>query len=475
MGGACPSRHHPQPGSGDAAQPKRRGAVAAAPSNEDDGNAESLFPFPSLPSIFPIDVTGSDATGSACSADTGQDPASAPRSVANGSTPTSSAAEGSAETSRRTLRGWWSRRGKVKREGEEVFAFEVSRDLSADIAAPAKKNGRPDHFPRRMRSVRVPVNSPVATRYRNDYFDGQLAFMHRPLQAGEPFHCQPYFNGKKRLWELRVQGRFRHVPRGDIWAGLVLRDFDYSIPPTSAASVLAGIAVPLLKAFLRQDLYFTWGDRGDQAGWLSGKEPELAGLTGQLPGLDQIIVTKRGEAPPNLAGFDWADSGPQRRKAASISAWRDEVTEILSKINTDDTYTFCLWGPSQYYNAFLGRICGLIPFKDISINDFMQGFPLHFVMYELVLPETEDAQDQRHLESRKKYFLDIMVWNTGLHCPTLPARYSGIDAAGNDCVEEETPEPEPAADVAPAPKSRPTPSFLTRALRSCPCLGPCAG
>jgi len=72
------------------------------------------------------------------------------------------------------------------------------------------------------------------------------------------------------------------------------------------------------------------------------------------------------------------------------------------------TYTFCFWGISQYLDNIAWEVIWKI--GRIDFNQFCGKPPVHVVLYEL-LP-AEDERDERHLQSRKKYFFRLAFWSS---------------------------------------------------------------
>merc|ERR1711862_813324 len=63
----------------------------------------------------------------------------------------------------------------------------------------------------------------------------------------------------------------------------------------------------------------------------------------------------------------------------------------------------------------------------VDMAHFFEEWPIHCVMYELDSTKLQ-KDDKRHLESRKRHFLDIMFWSNFVKCPSLPSRYVFADA-----------------------------------------------
>lgn len=274
---------------------------------------------------------------------------------------------------------------------------------------------------RLRRAYYMPLNGLQPCLIENENFSGSFLFMHRSVKGDVPKESayQWHFDQKTRRWEARVQGRFRHVPRGELYTGCILEDFDYSLPQSWSASMLAYAVVPLMEAVVGETFYFRWGERGEAA---EQADAELATIVTWLSGVDQVIVTPAGETPPPISS-DIAEMG-LRRNAMSAAAYHKGVQQVVKEIDTEKTYTFCVWGCSRYIDVMKTAFDGVMGLGSISYAGFLDEWPAHFVLYSV---EGTTDSDPRHLERRKRYFVDVMVWSSMMELPKLPSRYNFCD------------------------------------------------
>eukprot|EP00928_Gymnodinium_smaydae_P099029 TRINITY_DN9346_c0_g1_i1.p1 TRINITY_DN9346_c0_g1~~TRINITY_DN9346_c0_g1_i1.p1 ORF type:complete len:457 (-),score=125.56 TRINITY_DN9346_c0_g1_i1:91-1461(-) len=286
-------------------------------------------------------------------------------------------------------------------------------DVSSD---PPRPFGQDDALNPR-RAYRAPVNSAAPVRIDNGCFVGDLVLMHR-ARPGFADHNpnEWYFADKTRRWELRLQGRFKRRPAGELFVGVVLQDFDYWDVQTWNAQLMMAAVVPLLEAVTGERLYFSWGSRGEDA---SQPNADLAEVVGGASCFDQLIATPAGETPPDLTG-EIAQFGV-RRNAMAAAEYRAAARNIADNINTQDTYTFCVWGPSRLID--ISRSCFDVLGTSLSYGSLLDEWPAHVVMYSL----EADPEDPRHMESRKTYFADALVWTSDIKVPKLPSRYMFLD------------------------------------------------
>lgn len=288
--------------------------------------------------------------------------------------------------------------------------------------APARSSSPP----RKQRAYHIPPNTTEGVPIETEFFSGQVIVMYEPddgFQGGNgsdhPYYR--YFSKRKRNWEFRVQGRFKRVPKGDMFIGIVLRDFNYNQAVARHSMIVKRAGMALVK----YDLYLSWGDRCEAA---EKPNAELSHLVTNMTAWDQIIVTPHGKPAPllkgELHGIKEAYGLNLERKEMGLAEYTKAIEEFYRNINTRDTYTMCFWGVSQVidllgWNFKIGT--------RISMARFFEDDPIHVAMYELDPAENEE-DGKRHLEARKRYYLDFMFWSNAVRCPRLPSRYVFLDA-----------------------------------------------
>lgn len=181
---------------------------------------------------------------------------------------------------------------------------------------------------------------------------------------------------------------------------------------------------------LKYDLKWSWGDRCEAA-----KKPnaELSHLVSNPTAWDQIIITPKGDEPPRLADELTTDSHGLNlmRNSMGLPTYTERVEEVFRQINVDDTYTMCFWGVSQYIDLLQWRF-DLVTYMAYPMDTFFANNPIHVTMYEhepvITNSDTEDEEsyrrERKHLESEKRYYLDLMFWSTKVRCPALPEKYT---------------------------------------------------
>eukprot|EP00438_Fugacium_kawagutii_P032848 Skav216107 [mRNA] locus=scaffold1946:40388:59628:+ [translate_table: standard] len=154
----------------------------------------------------------------------------------------------------------------------------------------------------------------------NEYFSGKLLMMHRPTsETLDAPHAQ-YFAKKTRRWELRLQGRFHKRPNGKLYMGVVLRDFDYSMPLSYFTSWVSTLSVAPLDCWeyvLGSKVMLSFGDR----------EEAMPARQLRINAFDQIIVTPPGaQCLPPIDG-DLDGWGVTRKGAKNSAEWSSSVED----------------------------------------------------------------------------------------------------------------------------------------------------
>ncbi|CAJ1368678.1 unnamed protein product [Effrenium voratum] len=260
----------------------------------------------------------------------------------------------------------------------------------------------------------------AAVPLENENFKGQVLLLYRPtegLDRGHPYF--EHFQSRKRNWELRLQGKFKKAPRGRLYVGAVLRDFNYDQPVASSSILAMNTAVALVKYQYR--IYFSWGARCKEA---LRPNAELGHTVSDLTVWDQIIITPNGRPVPHICD-DLDDPSDVyglslMRRDVGLSEYSKMIQEIEGTLNTEDTYTFRLWGPAPFLDVLNWQLkIG----ARVSLDHFMKDYPIHVCMYDLP-PHENGKSDEQHLESKKRYYFDFMGWsNVVTISPVIFERY----------------------------------------------------
>lgn len=249
------------------------------------------------------------------------------------------------------------------------------------------------------------ANPPEPYRFENEFCRGLILPLFRPTQdktldTPEGWAFGAHFHNRKRLWEIRYEIHMKVPLEGELLFGL--QGHSYT-PITRSTRMLSEVIKAAVKQVIGGRFYYS---PGDDPGKVSG-ERELPICSVPLWAFDQFILTPEGEEPPSLTDPDFHKLGHVR------GTNRRAFVELMSKLQPQPgpTYTFGFWGISQLFDALKWEIQGLTLGSSIDFNRFCGGPPVHQVLYTLDKPSGK-GNDQRHLESRKKYYLRFAFWSS---------------------------------------------------------------
>jgi hypothetical protein len=245
-------------------------------------------------------------------------------------------------------------------------------------------------------------NKDRAHTFENDLSYGSCIPLHRPTddptfeKSGDyPYHY--HFKGRKRLWEVRVQFRFKKAPGGPLKFGIELDNF-VKLSNLERTSMSATVAA--LRRIVGEELYHSPGDDPME---VIGEEERPVFIM-PLWAMDQVIVTPKAERPPDLTDPTIPEQGMRRNNDRRAFIKYVESLELV----VGPTYTFCFWGISQMLDVIQWQVRGVIPGVTVNFNKFCGQPPVHLVLYTL-----DDSEDEsRHLQSRKNYYFHCAFWSS---------------------------------------------------------------
>eukprot|EP00443_Scrippsiella_acuminata_P070782 CAMPEP_0115545532 /NCGR_PEP_ID=MMETSP0271-20121206/92655_1 /TAXON_ID=71861 /ORGANISM="Scrippsiella trochoidea, Strain CCMP3099" /LENGTH=438 /DNA_ID=CAMNT_0002978887 /DNA_START=24 /DNA_END=1340 /DNA_ORIENTATION=+ len=248
--------------------------------------------------------------------------------------------------------------------------------------------------------------------------------LHRPthLPQAEAEAQYPYawhLAGRRRIWEIRVQMRFKVLPKGPLFFGIECPWVD------SPSSYVGAMIRKAISKAVGDDFYASWGDNPE--GLAQGQEAEPTTFVMPLWAMDQFHVADLGQEPSLTGSLD--DVGIRRTDGAA--AYARAVNAMLKELSTDKVYTVAFWGPSRFVDVINWQFSGLIPGFQCDFGKLMGDPPLYTVMYELQKAESgsggsPSCNDGRHVPSRKRYFFNVALWTALRPPPAETLRKLGV-------------------------------------------------
>lgn len=242
-------------------------------------------------------------------------------------------------------------------------------------------------------------NASTPTEFESDNFKGRLVVLHRPVssytnaESGE-YPYKQHFHGRKRLWEWRIQGRFKRQP-GVLYAGIELEEY---VHHNLAARTLTRAILPLIQRTLEcKDVLHELG---------SPDEPDKRpAVVAPVWVADNTLVSKERDDIPDICA-PTMPTGLSRKAARqywdALWAGRGDVW------NPHTTYTWCVWGPSPLLdlrNLVFRKLPLMTWGRELPFATFCGNQPIHAVMYEL----SAGAPEKGHRQASKVYAMDMQM------------------------------------------------------------------
>ncbi|GAB9473888.1 Pleckstrin homology-like domain [Globisporangium polare] len=225
------------------------------------------------------------------------------------------------------------------------------------------------------------MNSREPIAFETDLFRGHVYFLVRT--SPEDPHWSRLFSGRRRMFWIQVQGRFKRAPRGTVYLGGELpAQISPGIFTRSIAHVIMGIIQQLVGS-----VNFSFGDASNEV------LPSIA-----LPlfqSADQLIVTPAGQQPPPLGERDFGESDAARRLRRQTPVGSESYV-------VGDTYSFDFH--TMYVDLTRWRTANLPGLSEMELSTFFDSLPLRMVAYEVCATPSE-----RHLQAQKDYLFKFEV------------------------------------------------------------------
>jgi len=244
-------------------------------------------------------------------------------------------------------------------------------------------------------------NSHDAFAFDNENCSGLFLVLHRPtydsqLNNSSSYLYGDYFEGKKRLWELRFRVQFkRRVPQSDLFFGVELEEY---VPVNAATKRVMDLSVAGMRQVVGDRLYHTLGDQDPV-------ESERPAIMMPLWAFDQFIETPEGETPPDLSDPNLPEYGHKR--VGQIREYKRLMDSL--DLRPGPTFTFCFWGVSRFCDVIGWQATGIPIFTPLDLNLYCGKPPLHLVLYTL---QGGADEDKRHLQSKKTYYFRCGFWSS---------------------------------------------------------------
>ncbi|KAK1947449.1 hypothetical protein P3T76_001459 [Phytophthora citrophthora] len=232
------------------------------------------------------------------------------------------------------------------------------------------------------------MNSRTPVPFETELFIGHALFLVR-TQPEDP-HYAELFEGKRRMFWIQVQGRFKQTPSGPVFLG---GELPARITPGVFTRSVAMVIMGLIRRLGR--VSFSFGSSTDSEDF-----DELPAVAFPLyQSVDQFVETPEGEIPPVLGTADFGESEEQRRKRRHTALGEE-------KYAVGPTYTFDFH--TMYVDLTRWETANLPGgLNAMDLAGFFDSLPLRLVAYE-VKPSAVELSDS-HRQRDKDYLFSFEV------------------------------------------------------------------
>lgn len=284
-------------------------------------------------------------------------------------------------------------------------------------------------FPNSKADLSIPGAAARVDKFECDFCTTKIVVMHKPTsdparEKTKEYPFSSYLDGKKRLWEMRFQLRFKKVPDGQLFFGVELgRYVSLSTITKQAQKALVASCSAIVG-----DCYHSNGDNPKKT--LGEAEPPTFVMP--LWAFDQFHVAKAGEEPDMTGDL----TGVGKKRSDDVGAYIKAMKAAIAGFSEDNVYTFCFWGISQFldgikWEAKADLSGGFLPAASFDFNGLCGSPPVYLTVYEL----SSGTKDSKHYKSAKKDYFRVAVW-------------SALKPPLDDWAEEPEAEAVSSADVA---------------------------
>jgi len=235
----------------------------------------------------------------------------------------------------------------------------------------------------------VTPNSRVPSPFDTDIFGGisQIVVRTAPIDQ----HYSNFFEGRKRLFEVQVQGKFKRMPVGEMYVGAEISE------KMELGLITRSISLAALKlcSTMANDLHSSLGET--KKGKLHQRPHAVAPL---FTTFDKVIVTPAGETPPPL-GVPFTEDLEYRKLRLKYRYINDANLDLTS------TYSFSV--NTSNLNLINWTLVGIPMVRPMDLRTFIASGSIRLVGYEIPA-DTVAKHGSDHVVGEINY-----VFNMQLH------------------------------------------------------------
>ncbi|KAL0583295.1 hypothetical protein ABG067_006796 [Albugo candida] len=270
-------------------------------------------------------------------------------------------------------------------------------------------------------SAEVPINPSEPYAFENEFVYGKLLFLLVQEKEVMPPLIQRLFEGKRRLFWIQMQIRFKKSPSGPLFIG---GEVPHSMNLGFFTQGLTKLLLRILNSLL-SGLHYGFGAFYKVHPKVTQPEDE------ELPhicfplytSVDQFVCTSNDETPPSLGSLDFGES-----KQDSLT--RRKSNDIFYAFQTNYTYSFHFH--SYFLNFARWKLVNVPGVRETALESFWSDMPLRLVAYSLNDIDTSLSREKaikttRHTAGNKEYHFSFELCHS-----SKPQRPSGDPRGSSD-------------------------------------------
>eukprot|EP00903_Cladosiphon_okamuranus_P011548 g10871.t1 len=287
--------------------------------------------------------------------------------------------------------------------GDAGGAEQASGTPGVDVGGKPTPRSRPQRPPRPFRQLETFIlgndggplkaspNSIAPIPINNQHFEGLALLMLKREPMDKRY--KHMFDGKNRMFEVQVQGKFKKPPDGELFISLEITD-------RMKLGLLTRGLCKLLLSFgqkMNRRLHYSFGDKDN------AELPHIAFPL--VTSVDSLICTPEGGEVPVLGRSFKED---KEQKARRRRGEEDRATGI-GEFQTGFTYSFSFH--SMYIDIAQWSTCKIPVMRDIDLHTFWGSSALRVSAYVIKSNSSNTASEAStpHLQSKLKYVFCVQV------------------------------------------------------------------
>nr|CCA19121.1 conserved hypothetical protein [Albugo laibachii Nc14] len=270
-----------------------------------------------------------------------------------------------------------------------------------------------------LQSLEAPINPSEPYAFENEFVYGKLMFFLVQEKESMAPYIQRLFQGKRRLFWIQLQIRFKKVPSGPLFIG---GEVPHSMNLGFFTQGLARLILRILNSLL-SGLHYGFGAfyKTDPKVTHPNDE-ELPHIVFPLyTSVDQFVCTSNTQTPPSLGTLDFGES-----KKDALT--RRKSNDIFYAYQTNCTYSFHFH--SYFIDFHRWKLVNVPGIRETPLQAFWSDMPLRLVAYTLnhidtTLTLEKALKNTPHTLARKEYhFSFALVHSSKPQSPSVDLRRS---------------------------------------------------